>query len=65
MMNHFFCFITNRPDTREDTQKDTREDTRKRGFSECVKNTHSRIALCSIRATTLRTTYGEVRYEFG
>ncbi|VAW70449.1 hypothetical protein MNBD_GAMMA10-1152 [hydrothermal vent metagenome] len=61
MMNHFFCFITNRPDTREDI--------RKRGFSECVKNTHSRIALCSIRATTLRTIhrtiYDEVRHELG
>ncbi|VAW67598.1 hypothetical protein MNBD_GAMMA10-706 [hydrothermal vent metagenome] len=47
MMNHFFCFFINMFGTRENI----REDTRKRDFSECVKNTHSRIAHRSIRAT--------------
>ncbi|VAW69469.1 hypothetical protein MNBD_GAMMA10-1306 [hydrothermal vent metagenome] len=55
MMNHFFYFFINMFDTREDI----REDTQKRDFSECVKCTHSRIALRSIRATSLRTIDGE------
>ncbi|VAW71071.1 hypothetical protein MNBD_GAMMA10-1471 [hydrothermal vent metagenome] len=61
MMNYFFCFFINMFDTPEDILEYTwkvireyaRKDTRKRDLSECVKNTHSRIALRSIRATSL------------
>jgi len=51
MMNYFFYVVTIRPDTWE-------QGTRERDFLECVKNTHSQIALRSIWATILRIIRG-------
>ncbi|HED33039.1 MAG TPA: hypothetical protein ENJ08_02325 [Gammaproteobacteria bacterium] len=60
MMNYYFYYTTNSPDTweRGTLEWGTRErgtgerGTREKGFSDGVKNTPSRIAPGSIRATT-------------